>query len=265
MDHVKETGRTAIDVALNGLYRQFFDRAEKKRRWSVRDDIPWEQTNPNLDPAIASVVESFCAVELFLPDYVRTAMSVFRSNRACAWFYANWGYEESKHSLVLGDWLLRSGQRSDEQLADLEGQLFQYEWQVPMDSAVGTLVYAMVQELATGVNYRNLRRRLDELGGDPALAKVLNLISVDEQSHHHFFLDAIRLYLEHDRAGTLRQMHRVLHSFAMPALHLLADCKQRESVIRSLGLFDEGVFIREVYEPILAALGVSRAELRRSA
>ena len=39
------------------LYRDHFDRAEKKRRWSLRDDIPWGQCNPSLDPAIADVVE----------------------------------------------------------------------------------------------------------------------------------------------------------------------------------------------------------------
>ena len=96
--------------ALNTLLQ--LNAAERKRRWSVRDDIQWGQCNPHLAPQIANVVESFCAVELYLPDYVRNAMSVWRPSRACAWFYANWGYEESKHSLALGDWLLRSRART---------------------------------------------------------------------------------------------------------------------------------------------------------
>src|SRR5438874_3853667 len=89
-----------MQLAFYRLYRDFFDLAERKRRWSLRDDIPWDACNPHLDPAIADVVESFCAVELYLPDYVAKAMTVFRPSRACAWFYANWGYEESKHSLA---------------------------------------------------------------------------------------------------------------------------------------------------------------------
>src|SRR4051812_13317145 len=101
-----------MEASLFGLYRDFFDQAERKRRWSLRDDIPWQQCNPALAPAVADVVESSFAVELYLPDYVRNAMSLWRSSRANAWFYANWGYEESKHSLALGDWLLRSGHRS---------------------------------------------------------------------------------------------------------------------------------------------------------
>src|SRR5262245_26905873 len=111
-----------LEAGLGRLYRDFLDRAEKKRRWSLRRDIPWRRCRPPADPAIGDVVESFCAVELYLPDYVANAMATFRSSRACAWFYANWGYEESKHSRALGDWLLRSGARSERQLADLEGR-----------------------------------------------------------------------------------------------------------------------------------------------
>src|SRR5262249_42264802 len=105
-----------VETALYGLYRDFFDNPQKKPRWSLREDIPGGQCNPSLDPAVADVVESFCAVELYLPDYVARAMALLRPSRACTWFYANWGYEESKHSLALSDWLLRSRQRTDEQL-----------------------------------------------------------------------------------------------------------------------------------------------------
>ena len=45
-------------------------------------------------------------------------------------------------------------------MADLEGQVQAREWQLPMDSGVGMFVYSMTQELATWLNYRNLRRRV---------------------------------------------------------------------------------------------------------
>src|SRR5262245_42607708 len=109
-----------LKEAFRRLYREYFDLAEKNRRWSVTDDLPWDRVNRSLDPAIADIVEAFCAVELYLPDYVAKALPMLRQNRGWAWFHVNWGYEESKHSLALGDWLLRSGMRSDEQMADLE-------------------------------------------------------------------------------------------------------------------------------------------------
>ena len=208
------------------------------------------------------MVESFLAVELYLPDYVANAMRLFRPSRAQTWFYANWAYEESKHSLALGDWLLRSGMRSEEQMADLQHRVFAHDWNLPHDSPVAMLIYAMVQELATGLNYRNLRRRL---GGhaDPALFKLLGFLGLDEQAHHDFFYRAVRLHLGDDRAGTLGQLRRVLDTFAMPALEGLADGRRRVEAIRALGVFDHQTYYREVYHPILEALGVTRPELRR--
>ncbi len=245
------------------LYRDFFDMAERRRRWSIADDIPWGQTNPRLDPAIAHVVESFCAVELYLPDYTSKILPVVRPSRGRVWFYANWGYEESKHSLAMADWLLRSRQRSDEQMADLENSVFAHEWNLPHDSHLGMLVYAMVQELATGLNYRNLRRRCAERGGDPALERMLNFVAIDEQAHYDFFRRCVRLYLAHDRAATLEQMRRVMNNFAMPAIHdLLNDSRQRVAQVKELGIFDENMYYSEVYLPVLANLGVDRSEMR---
>jgi acyl-[acyl-carrier-protein] desaturase len=251
-----------LESALWRLYRDFFDHAERKRRWSIRDDIPWDQCNRQLAAAVADVVESFCAVELYLPDYVSKIMPVSRSSRARTWFYANWGYEESKHSLALGDWLLRSGHRTDEQMADLEGMVFQREWNLPHDNAVAMLAYAMVQERATALTYRNLRLQARALGGDGALERLLMLVAVDEQAHYSFFQECVGLFLKRDPEGTLGQLRRVMNNFAMPAISDLAGGRQRVAKVKELGIFDEDQYYRAVYLPILEALGVQRQEMR---
>ncbi len=245
------------------LYRDYFDLAEKKRRWSLRDDIPWDDCNGALDPAIVDVVQTFCAVELFLPDYVSKLMPQVRANRGPAWMIANWGYEESKHSLALGDWLLRSGMRSEEQMAELDSQVFQQEWNLPHDNARGMVCYTMVQELATWLHYRNLREVARQRGGDLALDRILNLISIDERAHYDFFRRLVQLYLEDDRPGTLEQMRRVINQFAMPAVHLLFDGRKRVEAVKELRIFDYDIFYTQVFEPILTALQVDKSELRR--
>jgi acyl-[acyl-carrier-protein] desaturase len=245
------------------LYRDFFDRAERKRRWSVADDIPWGDTNKSLTPAVADAVEAFCTVEMYLPDYIAKALPMIRANRGWAWFHANWGYEESKHSLALGDWLLKSGHRSPEQMADLEHRVFEHEWNLPEDSPQGMIVYAMTQELATWVHYRNLRRRLDELGGDPCLAKLLDFIAVDERAHHTFYHRVVRMFLKIDRETTVAALKRVLTGFSMPAVHLLADGSQRVAEIKALGIFSPDIFIDDVLRPILDTLGVNTREFRQ--
>jgi len=250
-----------LKVRLYRMFREFFALAERRRRWSLEDDIPWDQVSRAMNPAVATVVESFCAVELYLPDYVAKALPMIRQNRGWAWFHVNWGYEESKHSLALGDWLLRSGARTEEQMADLENEVFAHEWNLPEDSPSGLLIYAMAQELATWVNYKRLRRHVEQ-EGDPALERILQLIAVDERAHHTYYREVVKVFLELDRQATVEQLRRVLHTFTMPALDLLADGRCRQAKVRELKIFDEEVFFTEVYQPILRELGVSRGELR---
>jgi acyl-[acyl-carrier-protein] desaturase len=68
--------------------------------------------------------------------------------------------------------------------------------------------------------------------------------------------------LENDRSGTLEQMRRVLANFLMPAIYDFADSDKRIARIRELNIFDEDMYYREVYLPILDSLGVHRSELR---
>jgi acyl-[acyl-carrier-protein] desaturase len=244
------------------LFRDFFARAERKRRWSIEDDIPWEKTGPELGPVVATIVESFCAVELYLPDYVAKALPMIRTNRGWAWFHVTWGYEEAKHSMALGDWLLRSGLRTEEQLADMEDRLFAHEWDLPEDSASGMLIYAMVQELATWLHYRNLRQHIKE-GDDPALYRLLELVSIDERAHYSYYRHIVGIFLELDRATTLEQLRRVLGSFSLPAVHLLADSRQRIADVKAMNIFNDEIFFRDVYTTLLETLGISRVEMRQ--
>jgi len=245
------------------LFRDFFDQAERKRRWSLTDDIPWDECNRSLNPAIAEVVQTFCAVELYLPDYLGKLIAQVRSNRGRAWFLANWGYEEAKHSMALEDWLLKSRMRTDEQIADLHSEVFSHEWNLPYDSARGMVIYTVFQEVATRIHYRRLAEIVQREGGCPALEKTLSLIAVDEAAHGDFFRRLAAIYLDYDREGTLEQIRRVINTFKMPAVHMLTDGIQRTNEVRNLNIFTEEIFLEQVYHPIVTRLGVDRRELRR--
>jgi acyl-[acyl-carrier-protein] desaturase len=254
-----------LEAAIFRLFRDFFDKAERRRRWRIADDIPWNECNPKLAPAVADVVESFCAIELFLPDYIGKILPVVRSSKGRMWFYANWGYEESKHSLALGDWLLKSGHRSEEYMADLEKRVFANEWNLPEDSHLGMLAYAMVQEQVTFLSYRNLRQRARELGGDPALEKLLGYVSIDEAAHHDFFKETFELFLKLDRTAALDAFRRVVEEFQMPAIHdLLDNSATRVAQVRDLEIFNEEIFYRDVLFALLAELDIDKREIRPS-
>ena len=245
------------------LFREFFDKAEKKRRWNITEEIPWDQCNRNLNPVIADVIETFTAVELYLPDYTSKILPLVRKSKGRAWFYANWGYEESKHSLALGDWLLKSGFRSEEYMADLERKVFAREWNLPQDNQLGMLAYAMVQEQATFLNYKKLQNRIENMERDPALETLLGFVSIDEKAHFGFFRDCLRIYMKYDREAVIPQLRRVMNEFAMPVVHdLLDDSARRIAEIQSLELFDSHIYFREVYVPVIRDLGISREEMR---
>src|SRR5262249_34277758 len=154
------------------------------------------------------------------------------------------------------DWLLKSGFRSEEQMTDLEEQVFEHEWNLPVDSVRGMVCYSMAQELATWLHYRNLRAVVGK-DGCPALFKLLGYVMVDERAHYDFFLKVVRLHLEVDRAGTIEQLRRVLNQFNMPAVYFLADARERVAAVKSLRIFDDDIFYQAVYLPILEALGVA--------
>src|SRR5262245_2302576 len=231
----------AVQRLVYRLYREYFNLAERRRRWNLETDIPWDRCNPGKNPVLADIIESFCAVEMYLPDYTGQILPVVRSSRGRAWFVANWGYEESKHSLAMEDWLLKSGHRSEEQMHDLGNQVVEHPWRIPEGDVRGLLIYSMVQEHATWLHYRNMRRYVGK-DGDPALFQLLGLITTDERAHYDFFMRLVRIHLEEYRAGTLEQLRKVMHDFAMPAVNLLPDGKRRMAAVGSLNLFNESIY-----------------------
>ena len=262
MDNAEPTDDPATRKKIYKLYRDYFDMAEKKRRWNLTRDIPWDQINTagGISPAVADVVETFCTTELYLPDYLSKQLPQVRQSRGRAWMLASWGYEESKHSLALGDWLLKSGHRSEEQMQDLEDHVAGNEWNLRYEGSRASIVYVMIQELATQLNYSNLRKVAG--GRCPALDKVLELVSIDEAAHAQFFRQLVAIYLEDDREATLEQMLRVLNTFEMPALHLISEGAQRVADVRELKLFSEAMFLSDVYQPLMRRLGLTRHDLR---
>src|SRR5262249_326033 len=153
----------------------------------------------------------------------------------------NWGYEESKHSMALEDWLLNSGARSDEQMADMHKETFSHEWNLPYDNARAMVIYTTFQELATQIHYMRLRQVVRHAGGCPALERPLTLVATKEAAPADFFRKVVGIYLTYDRPGTLEQLRRVANTFRMPAVHMLADSALRMNEVKRLEIFSEEI------------------------
>lgn len=242
-------------------YVRYFKAAEKRRRWSVEKDIAWDKGAGSASDTTALIVESFCAVEMFLPDYTHRIMELIRRSRGRSWFQANWGYEESKHSMALETWLIASKNRTQEQMEQLERDLLGAEWNLPFETPRQMICYTMVQELATGVNYVNLRRRAQD-EDDHVLTSVLRWLSADESAHYNFFRRGVKAYLELEPVETVADLRFVFENFAMPAHALIPEWEKRGAAIEAAGIYGPRVYLGKIFKPILEDLGLSRQQLK---
>jgi acyl-[acyl-carrier-protein] desaturase len=243
------------------MYKTFFDKAEQERRWNPLRDVPYEKINRDAPESLVLVAETFCCVESYLPDYVSRGINIVRPYFGQAWFSANWGYEESKHSVALMEYLLRSGRRSPEAMFDLQGRLMEVEWLLPFDTARQMTIYGCFQEMATFVIYVK-QEQTAKAHGDECLATIFRLNARDEIAHCRFYEDVVKVLLEEDRHGTLRDIAHVAKHFQMPGVGIVPDYDERVKVMREEGKVDRAVFLQKVFFPVLKYLDVTRQELQ---
>ena len=61
---------TARQARLYEMYKTFFDKAERERRWNPLKDVPYEKIPVDVPESLIVVAETFCCVESFLPPWV---------------------------------------------------------------------------------------------------------------------------------------------------------------------------------------------------
>lgn len=243
-------------------YRSFFEHAERTRRWRLDDDLPWELAGASpRDPVLAACAEVFAGVEMYLPDYVSSGMNLVRDRFGQAWFLANWAYEESKHALALREYLLRSGQRTAEQIREHEQRIFAARWDLPFSTVRQMTIYGALQEMTTFASYKKLEESAQRRG-DALLVRICQVIARDEMAHTGFYVDVCRLLLEEDGPGTRADLAHVFRHFRMPTSDLMPNWEHHVDVMREAGL-DRAAFFGEVWLPLLRRLGVDRRELPR--
>ncbi|HLK87542.1 MAG TPA: acyl-ACP desaturase [Candidatus Binataceae bacterium] len=244
------------------VYLDFLETAERKRRWNIFDDVPWDRLDAaTTTEGSAQCVEIFCAEELYLPDYSAKGLELVRSRFGMAWFQTCWAFEESRHGLVFREYLTRSGLRSEAEVEALEASVFAKTWTLPFETWRQMACYGALQEAVTYVAYR-LQRDKARSAGDTVLETIFHLVGRDEAAHAGFYRAIIGLELAQDRAATIADLAHVLSCFKMPGDGLIADYQQR---LRTSGSgISPRAFIERVVSPLLIALQISRREFKQA-
>ncbi len=241
---------------------EFFEIAEKKRRWNLWDDIPWSDLDSSLNSEDdARRLETYCGVELYLPDYISEAVNISRDVFGQAWFAVNWAYEESKHALVFREYLIRSGLRTTEEYITYEEKVLAKRWQSPVSTLRQTAIYGALQEMVTYHIYRNQYARA-KLAGNVVLMRVMELTARDEAAHSGFYRNVVQYELDEDREGTILDIAKVFGSFKMPGEGILPGYEERLAT-EDAGLTKQQ-FMQHAIFPTLKALGVTRANIAQA-
>lgn len=182
-----------LDAALWRLFRDYIATGERKRRWSIEDSIPWSQGCRPLPSDVVAVLDSLYLAKAYARDVAAQVLPRVRALKGPAWFFITWGYEELKHGLALHDWLTRSGQRTEGEIAALEKTVAREEWTVPEDDPLGLLVHLLEREKTCWVCCRNLKDRVEPLPGSAALVRLLDLMLTDEHAHLMFLEEVVDL------------------------------------------------------------------------
>jgi acyl-[acyl-carrier-protein] desaturase len=251
---------SAMRGKIYDAYLEFFEVAERKRRWNVFDDVPWGELNPALNSERkATRIETYCAEEFYLPDYTVGGIEVTRQIFGAAWFQACWSYEESKHGLVFREYLTRSGMRSTEQFERFEDDIFANKWTLPFTTRRQMVCYGALQEAATYTAYK-AQKDLAIVEGDKVLEAIFTFVSRDEAAHAGFYRAMARIEIDEDRAGTLADLALVVAGFQMPGEGLIPNYSNR---LRDSGAgISARQFVQHALLPTLKMLGTNRAELK---
>src|SRR5260370_4919567 len=167
-------------------YMDFLETGERKRRWNMLEDVHWDQDWAKTNSEERGIrIETYCAEEMYLPDYNIAGVEMARGVFGLAWFQTAWSLEESRHGLVLKEYLLRSGLRNPAQIDKLETDVFARSWQLPFPTRRQMSCYGALQEAATYLAYRPQKDRA-ELEDDKPLAAIFFLLSRDEAAHAGF-------------------------------------------------------------------------------
>lgn len=259
-----ETWEEEFGWKLEQMFWAYFNRSEDpegwNRRWIVERDVPWAQVGREpLSDEAALMIESFYAVESYLPDFAEKGLGYYRKMVGLSNAHINWSYEELKHGRTLQLVLERSGARTLDQTRDFRLSLARNVWTMPYPTAREMLIYAAFQEKETNRNYEHLRDVLDSQGSEGA-GQALRIVGRDEAFHHAFYKDVVKLLLEYNEVGTARDILKVAQSFRMPAQHLMPNMEDRVRVMVRNKVFGKRQVRDEAIIPTIKAFGFRDAD-----
>jgi hypothetical protein len=240
---------TAASDPSTRLFGRFFTNHERVL-WKL-GDIPWEQLDrARLDEPTLAAVRAAMLVESHNPVYASTLLGKFRHDFEATNFLAVWTYEEYKHFAGLKAYLEVADAVPPAELAKELAMTRAGEWVIPdhyTDLMMAT--YAMLQELVTGIFYKNFAMHVQE----PVLRTLLAETGKDEYRHCQWYFDYAKRKLDADKSR-IAEVVATLLEFEMPGPSFVPDYERHGQAMLAAANPGPGAF-REVVTKVSNLVG----------
>lgn len=240
------------------------------REWFPHELVPWERAanlvpsqpwDPAMAPHIGEGVRSAIFVNLLtednLPYYTRSLALSFGIDGAWGAWMRRWTAEEGRHSIALRDWAVVS--QVLDPVALERGRMQQVSSGVapePWDpaepwSALATLVYVALQELATRIAHFNTAKAINDEAG----YRIMKRVAADENLHFLFYRDLSGAAFELLPSEMVKVVEKVVLSFAMPGTGI-SNYATHTAAIANEGIYSLALYHDQVLVPSLRFWGV---------
>jgi hypothetical protein len=244
-----QRAKLSADSFPSRLFGGFFANHERVL-WKL-SDIPWDRIDRRaIDAPTLAAVRGAMLVESHNPVFASTLLARSRNDLPMTDFLAVWTYEEFKHFAGLKAYLEVTETMSPHTLTAELHATRAGDWLIPdryTDLMMAT--YAMVQELVTGIFYKNFALRVHE----PVLRALLAQIGKDEYRHCQFYFDYAKRLLDANRSR-LDEVDATLLAFEMPGGSFVPDYDQHSAAMLAAANPGTGAF-REVLSKVSNLVG----------
>jgi acyl-[acyl-carrier-protein] desaturase len=259
-----------LEPYLTELYAQHRERAAKID-WSYHSyipwelgksftDVPWSKDQRTLPDPIYTAVETSLLTEVNLPFFFHHLATTFKGSlKVLQDFVKTWVSEEDQHSSVLETYLIITRNADPDELHRLRKTVVETGFEPDFDTAMETMVYTTIQELATMVFYNNVAKVCSEW--DRKLASMLRRIAKDESLHFAFYRDAVKGYISVDH-NFVYYIHKAMTAFAMPGIDM-PNFKERMDVIAKEGGYGPVSYFNQVFEHLIHFWGIDQLQPSR--
>jgi acyl-[acyl-carrier-protein] desaturase len=227
------------------------------QEWMPHDFVPWDRgrdftaepwvpADSTLSRTARIALEVNLLTEDNLPSYHREIAAAFGRDSAWGTWVHRWTAEESRHSLVIRDYLMVTRSVDPDALERARIRQLERGFDGAGRSALQVLAYVAFQELATRISHRNTANALD----DPAGQRVLARVAADENLHMVFYRDLVGAALELAPGPTMRAIADEVVGFQMPGAGI-EDFGRKAALIARAGIYDLRIHHDQVLLPHL--------------